>query len=200
MRYNFSSLMLCFFALALTGACGTAERATREPLVSPSDEVVDIGYENARKGDLSYSVSSVKPGKEDMVYSNMYDYLRGRVAGVEVGPDNTPSSVRIRGVNSINASTAPLVLVVGPGRHQSVRRVFGLRFERFVRLDLRCPGREWRNPDHHQAGPPSERSRVGSPQESPGRQESGEGRGKKEVGKAFFCYFCKLFLSEKDER
>lgn len=113
MRHNFSSLMLCFFALALTGACGTAERATREPLASPSDEVVDIGYENARKGDLSYAVSSVKPGKEDMVYSNMYDYLRGRVAGVEVGPDNTPSSVRIRGVNSINASTAPLVLVDG---------------------------------------------------------------------------------------
>ena len=113
MRYNFSSLMLCFFALALAGVFmfgfGMYEN-TREPLVSPSDEVVDIGYENARKGDLSYSVSSVKPGKEDMVYSNMYDYLRGRVAGVEVGPDNTPSSVRIRGVNSINASTAPLVL------------------------------------------------------------------------------------------
>ena len=36
-----------------------------------------------------------------MVYSNMYDYLRGRVAGVEVGPDNTPSSVRIRSSCSI---------------------------------------------------------------------------------------------------
>lgn len=113
MRYNCFALMLCLFALALTGACGTAERATREPVASPSDELVDIGYESARRGDLSYSVSSVKPASEEMVYNNMYDYLRGRVAGVEVGPENTPSSVRIRGVNSINASTAPLVLVDG---------------------------------------------------------------------------------------
>ncbi len=112
-RSRLFTLMLCFCSLALTGACGTAERATREPLASPSDEMIDIGYENTPKGELSYAVSSVKPAEEEMVYSNMYDYLRGRVAGVEVGPGNTPSSVRIRGVNSINASTAPLVLVDG---------------------------------------------------------------------------------------
>ena len=40
----------------------------------------------------------------------MYDYLRGRVAGVEVSPNN---SIRIRGTNSINSSTEPLIIVDG---------------------------------------------------------------------------------------
>lgn len=40
----------------------------------------------------------------------MYDYLRGKVAGVEVRPDNT---IFIRGHNSMYASTDPLILLDG---------------------------------------------------------------------------------------
>ena len=40
----------------------------------------------------------------------MYEYLRGRVAGVMVTPEN---KILVRGVNSINASTDPLILVDG---------------------------------------------------------------------------------------
>jgi TonB-dependent SusC/RagA subfamily outer membrane receptor len=40
----------------------------------------------------------------------MYEYLRGRVTGVYIGPDN---SIRIRGNNSINSSNEPLILLDG---------------------------------------------------------------------------------------
>ncbi len=43
-------------------------------------------------------------------YSNMYDYLRGRVPGVQVTSDN---KILIRGVNSINLSTDPLIILDG---------------------------------------------------------------------------------------
>ena len=43
-------------------------------------------------------------------YTNMYEYLRGKVAGVEVRPDN---SIFIRGHNSMYSSMDPLILVDG---------------------------------------------------------------------------------------
>ena len=55
---NFSHIVVCcLFVASLTGSCGTANRVES----SPSDELVDIGYESTRKGDLSYSVASMKP-------------------------------------------------------------------------------------------------------------------------------------------
>ena len=73
------------------------------------DTRVNIGYGVADSRDLSYSVGSVK-SRENEVYNDMYDYLRGRVAGVEVGPGN---SITIRGVTTMNASTQPLILLDG---------------------------------------------------------------------------------------
>jgi TonB-dependent SusC/RagA subfamily outer membrane receptor len=73
------------------------------------DTKVNIGYGEADTRDLSYSVSSVKP-QDNEVYTNMYDYLRGKVAGVVVKADNT---IVIRGVTTMNSSTEPLILVDG---------------------------------------------------------------------------------------
>ncbi len=47
--------------------------------------------------------------KDNRGYSNIYDYLRGKVPGVEV----RGTEVIIRGVNSINSQSAPLILVDG---------------------------------------------------------------------------------------
>ena len=73
------------------------------------DTRVNIGYGVEEQRDVSYSISSIKRDEKE-VYSNMYDYLRGRVAGVEVRPDN---SIFIRGHNSMNASMDPLILLDG---------------------------------------------------------------------------------------
>lgn len=99
-------LFLAWIALisAMAVSCGTSSQT-----VSGSDEVVNIGYGVADKKDLSYAVSTVKPGENEF-YTNMYEYLRGKVAGVQIGPNN---SITIRGVNSINSSTEPLIIVDG---------------------------------------------------------------------------------------
>ena len=52
----------------------------------------------------------IEPTDENEYFTNMFDYLRGRVAGVHVGPDNT---IIIRGLNSMQASTEPLILLDG---------------------------------------------------------------------------------------
>ena len=93
----------------ILGACGSAGNVQR----SAADDEVNIGYGSVSKDDLTYSVSTLKPNSDVEMYTNMYDYLRGKVPGVEVGPENNMSSIHIRGISSINASTAPLVLLDG---------------------------------------------------------------------------------------
>lgn len=73
------------------------------------DRRVNIGYGVSDGHDVSYSVSSVKSEKTEF-YTSMTEYLRGKVAGVFVGPDDT---IIIRGVTTMNASKAPLILVDG---------------------------------------------------------------------------------------
>ena len=73
------------------------------------DTRVNIGYGVEEQQDIPYSISSLKRDDNE-VYSNMYDYLRGKVAGVEVRPDK---SIFIRGHNSMYASMDPLILLDG---------------------------------------------------------------------------------------
>ena len=98
-------LTLVFIAASCGGAKGTADSGS---------ERVDVGYGTTDKDQLTYAVSSMKMEEnESTVYTNMYDYLRGRVPGVYVGPENTMSSVIVRGVSTVNGSTVPLVMVDG---------------------------------------------------------------------------------------
>ncbi len=69
-------------------------------------------YYGTTKGDqMTGSVSKLKTtGKERASYANMYDYLRGRVPGVQVSPNG---SIIIRGVSTNSGQTDPLILVDG---------------------------------------------------------------------------------------
>ena len=61
--------------------------------------------------DIGYGVSNLKVKKnEAQTYSNIYDYLRGRVPGVQVTSDNR---IIIRGVGTNSGNTDPLILVDG---------------------------------------------------------------------------------------
>ena len=73
------------------------------------DTRINIGYGESNSRDITYAVGSVK-SSENEYYTDMYEYLRGKVAGVLVKPDNT---IVIRGVTTMNASTAPLILLDG---------------------------------------------------------------------------------------
>lgn len=82
------------------------------------DEVVVIGYGTQRKGDVTSAISSVKA--EDFTVGKVgdaADLIKGKVAGLSIakgsGDPNATSSIRLRGVISVNGSTTPLILIDG---------------------------------------------------------------------------------------
>ena len=96
-------LCLVAFAACLVG-CG-ASRYVRE------DDSVDVGYGVQDRDHVTTSVSNVKVRKhEAQTYSSMYDYLRGRVPGVQVTSDNR---IIIRGIGTNSDNFDPLILVDG---------------------------------------------------------------------------------------
>lgn len=98
-----------FFVLlpvaALLFGCGTPAQ------VSQDDTEVNVGYGTTKKKNLTQPVSSIQVGETEMAgYRDIYDYLEGRVAGVEVTNDKR---IIVRGAGTINGSTDPLILVDG---------------------------------------------------------------------------------------
>ena len=76
---------------------------------------VNIGYGEIDRKDLTYSISSLDTEElERNHYLTIYDYLEGRVPGVEVIKTGTATaSVRIRGLGTLNSATEPLYIVDG---------------------------------------------------------------------------------------
>lgn len=82
------------------------------------DQVVVTGYGLTKKSEYTGSAGVVSSAQlEDALVSNVTNALSGKVAGVQTfssnGQPGTSSSVRIRGVGSINTSTTPLYVVDG---------------------------------------------------------------------------------------
>ncbi|MDX1768400.1 MAG: TonB-dependent receptor [Arenibacter troitsensis] len=82
------------------------------------DEVVVVGYGTVRKKDLTGSVSSVKGVDLEKTPSNTFvQALQGKASGVDIrAASNAPGGgirIRVRGTNSINASSQPLYVVDG---------------------------------------------------------------------------------------
>lgn len=100
------------------GSTSTINVVMAEDLAS-LDEVVVVGYGARRKSDVTGSVSSVKT--DELTAFPVLDAeqaLQGRAAGVVVQSNNggepgAPISISIRGNTSINASSAPLIVVDG---------------------------------------------------------------------------------------
>ena len=99
-------LIYMALALALAASCGPSVRIPRQ------DSEVNIGYGTVKRGDLTTSVSSLNMEKDSQTksYADMYEYLQGRVPGLQVTPDKR---IIIRGIGSINSSNDPLILVDG---------------------------------------------------------------------------------------
>lgn len=83
------------------------------------EEVVVVGYGSIKKSDLTGSVSSVKADAISAFPAlSAVQTLQGRAAGVMIQSNNggapgTDYSIRVRGVNSINASSEPIRVVDG---------------------------------------------------------------------------------------
>lgn len=89
-----------------------------EPDVTSLQEVVVVGYGTVKKGDLTGSVSSIKPEDlERLPVTNVNQALQGRAAGVQIRQtQQSPGgglSIRIRGISSIQGNTEPLYVIDG---------------------------------------------------------------------------------------
>lgn len=106
-------LLLAFLAVC---SCGVFRQTVVTDEAASDDDMVNVGYSRIHKDNMTTSVSKVKINSNDVAsYSDIYDYLRGRVPGVYVGPSSMGSAPRviIRGIGSVNSSTDPLYLVDG---------------------------------------------------------------------------------------
>lgn len=86
------------------------------PSVSEMDEVVVVGYGSVRRGDLTGSISSLKPEAiEASKTTSIENLIQGKVAGVSVnGSAASPGaalSVTIRGANSLRGDNQPLYVI-----------------------------------------------------------------------------------------
>ena len=92
-------------SVALAAGCGPTIHTPRE------DAEVNVGYGTVSKSGLTQSVSTIQVKENEMQgYKDIYEYLEGRVAGVEVTYDKR---IIVRGVNTVNGSSDPLILVDG---------------------------------------------------------------------------------------
>jgi TonB-dependent SusC/RagA subfamily outer membrane receptor len=101
---DMKKLVSLFALAACIVACGPSKYVREK-------DTVDIGYGLQDRDQVSTSVSNVKVKRnEAQTYSNMYDYLRGRVPGVQVTSDNR---IIIRGLGTNSDYSDPLILVDG---------------------------------------------------------------------------------------
>jgi len=82
------------------------------------DEVVVIGYESVKRGDIVESVSSVGGEELQLVpISSADQLLQGKATGVEAtainGKPGQQAYIRIRGLTSINGNNQPLYIING---------------------------------------------------------------------------------------
>lgn len=92
------------------------EKAIRDSLKLEGyfDEEINVGYGTVKRRHLTTSVSKVSPEENQMgSYSNMGEYLMGRVPGLTVYQDGDSYKYVIRGVSTLYGSSDPLFLVDG---------------------------------------------------------------------------------------
>ena len=78
------------------------------------EETVNVGYGSVKKKNLTNAVSKVSVDQKEVgAYSNIGEYLAGRVPGLVVRRTGSGYSYNIRGATSIYGSTEPLFIVDG---------------------------------------------------------------------------------------
>jgi TonB-linked SusC/RagA family outer membrane protein len=92
--------------------------ATLRPLARSMQEIVVVGYGTQQRRQVTGAIGKIDPKPiETLVNASIDKALGGRTAGVLVtnpsGLVNEPPRIRIRGVNSISGSSAPLFVLDG---------------------------------------------------------------------------------------
>ncbi len=82
------------------------------------DEIVVVGFGTQRKKDVTAAISTINSDKiRNVPVQSFEQALQGKAAGLNItipnGVLNNPPVIRIRGVNSINGNSSPLIIVDG---------------------------------------------------------------------------------------
>lgn len=96
--------------IALT-LCAVSCSSSRHARVAENkeDNTINIGYGTTSRDALTTSVSQLKSDQNTITYSNMYEYLEGRIPGVTV----VGNKIRIRETGPLNEGGDPLLIVDG---------------------------------------------------------------------------------------
>lgn len=89
-----------------------------KPLSESLQEVVVVGYGTQKRSDITGSVVSVSKDRlSNLPVTNVLQAIEGTTAGLKISQGSSvpgsSASVQIRGVNSINASGSPLIVMDG---------------------------------------------------------------------------------------
>ncbi|MCT4637066.1 MAG: TonB-dependent receptor plug domain-containing protein, partial [Bacteroidales bacterium] len=111
----FSAMGFADKEVAITG---TVINVVLDPSNIALDEVVVVGYGTKKKNELTSSVTTVKAETLSQVpMPSVEQVLQGNVAGLSsvstTGQPGAAQQIRIRGIGSINASSAPLYVIDG---------------------------------------------------------------------------------------
>ena len=95
--------ILLFAALLILAGCGSQKDLAASGSPAPKND----GYSNNETGAISHLEMSET---ESTTYRTLEEYLEGRVAGLEIGPDG---GIVIRGKGTYNGFSGPLIIVDG---------------------------------------------------------------------------------------
>lgn len=91
------------------------ERAVKDSLMRlmKGSDSLNVGYGHISKDKNASSVSRLEKKSNMASYSNIGEYIKGKVPGVMVYQDGDSFRYNIRGAGSVNGPTDPLLLVDG---------------------------------------------------------------------------------------
>ena len=105
-------------SVALVASSTELKRVTLQEDLQTLDEVVVIGYGAVKKNDMTGSVVAIKADENNRgAVVSAQDMMQGKVPGVQIipgdgGPNSNPT-IRTRGMASLTASSAPLIVIDG---------------------------------------------------------------------------------------
>ena len=123
-------------ALVVAGSACATSGQHREQTVP---DTVQVGYGTQARGDVTSSISSVKPEEKDASASRVAQILEGRVSGVDVVRLSSGKiSLRVRGAASFFMNAEPLYVIDGNpvAADNFSDAVAGLTAEQILRIDV----------------------------------------------------------------
>jgi len=93
--------MLCGLVVGAVACTGTGRKSAGAPPPKPEDDVVSVGYGTQTRSEITGAVSSYIPTEADARVARIETMLQGLIPGLEVIPQGSGFTLRIRGFKSL---------------------------------------------------------------------------------------------------